>query len=125
MIPLRLEAAPKSESKLHVRMALRDLLADKREQRRERRIPYLDVVTISPAGQPGEKLSAFARDLSPGGIGLVHRMPIALEEAVVTLKLPRGRTAAMVTQIVWCREFADGWYASGGRFLDVLETDAS
>ncbi|HEX3655095.1 MAG TPA: PilZ domain-containing protein [Pirellulales bacterium] len=117
----RLEGAPKSEAKLRVRMALRELVADKREQRRERRIPYLDAVTISPVGVPAEKLSAFARDLAPGGIGLVHMMPLEEGEIVVTIRLPRGRTADVLTHIVWCREFADGWFASGGRFVDVLE----
>ncbi|HEY5313602.1 MAG TPA: PilZ domain-containing protein [Pirellulales bacterium] len=102
-------------------MALRELVADKREQRRERRIPYLDAVTISPVGAPAQQHSAFVRDLAPSGIGLVHMMPLPLGEVVVAIRLPRGRMAAMVTQIVWCRQFADGWFASGGRFLDVRE----
>jgi len=119
---LQLEGAPKTDSKLRVRMALRELLTDKREQRRERRIPYLASVSISPVGSPGEKFSAFVRDLSPSGIGLVHLKPLPTVEVVMTLGLTRGRTAAMVTQIVWCNEFEGGWFASGGRFLDVLET---
>jgi hypothetical protein len=102
-------------------MALRELLTDKREQRRERRIPYLASVAISPIGFPGEKVSAFVRDLSPSGIGLVHLVPMKTVDFVLTLHLPRDRTVSMVTKIAWCREFADGWFASGGQFLDVLE----
>ena len=121
MATLKLEGAPKSAAKLRVRMAIRELVAEKREQRRERRIPYLGAVTISPVASPAVKLSAFIRDLSPGGIGFVHLMQMPVGEVVVTLQLPRGRSVAMVTQIVWCRDFEDGWFASGGKFLDALE----
>jgi hypothetical protein len=120
---LKFEGAPKNNAKLRVRMALRELLTDKREQRRERRIPYLASVAISPVGIPGEKSSAFVRDLSPTGIGLVHLVPLHTDNVVLTLRLPRDRTVAVVTEIVWCRGFADGWFASGGRFLDVLELE--
>ena len=124
MKALILEGAPKSDSKLRVRMALRELLTDKREQRRERRIPYLASVSITPFGVPGERISAFVRDLSPGGIGLVYLTPMQTDEVVVKLQLPRDRMVAMVTQVVWRREFADGWFACGGRFLDALESES-
>jgi hypothetical protein len=121
---LRIEGAPKSNAKLRVRMALRDLLIDKREQRRERRIPYLASLTIWPTGERGGSFSAFVRDLSPSGIGLCHLVPMPTDHVVLTLQLPRERTVALKTQIVWCREFADGWFASGGRFVDVLEFES-
>ena len=35
-------------------------------------------------------------------------------------KLTRAR--ALRTQIIWCEDCGEGWYISGGRFLDVTET---
>ena len=120
MRSVKLEGAPKSHAKLRVRMALRDLLLDKREQRRERRIPYIAAVTVYLGHVNGEKVSAFVRDLSPSGIGLVHLMSMPLGRVVLKLQLTRNRIVAMQTEIMWSQEFADGWYASGGQFLDVL-----
>ena len=54
------------------------------------------------------------------GIGLVHIMPLDRGEVIVRIPLRAGGTVAFRTQIVWCRNFGDGWYASGGRFLDVV-----
>jgi hypothetical protein len=121
MTSLRLEGGPKSEAKLRVRMALQELLGDQREARRERRLPYFGAATVTPAISPTVNLSAFVRDLSSGGIGLVHFMPLNVGEVVVTMQLSRGRSVQMVTEIVWCRDFADGWFASGGKFLDALQ----
>jgi hypothetical protein len=122
MTTLRLEGAPKTEAKLRVRMALQELVADQRETRRERRLPYFGAATVCPMASPTVKLSAFVRDLSPSGIGLVHFMPLNVGEVVVTLEISRGRSVAMLTEIVWCRDFNEGWFASGGKFVDVVQS---
>ena len=120
MRSLKLEGAPKSHAKLRVRMALRDLLIDKREQRRERRSPYIAAVAVYLGNENGEKVSAFVRDLSPSGIGLVHLTPMPVGRVVLKLQLTRNRIVPMQTEIMWSQEFADGWFASGGQFVDVL-----
>ena len=89
-------------------------------RRTEPRLPYFGPVTVGLPHEDSVSLPAFARDLSPGGIGLVHLMPIAPGQVTVALPLPSGRDVALVTQILWCRDFGDGWYTSGGRFLDVM-----
>jgi hypothetical protein len=63
--------------------------------------------------------SAFARDISPGGVGLVHLMPLDKGEVVIGLTLPSGKHLSLRTEICWCRDYGNGWYASGGRFLAV------
>ena len=91
------------------------------DRRSLRRIPYFGPVSLRLEGADSARLSAFARDLSTGGIGLVHLMPLENTEVVITLKLPSGQPIELLTQIRWCRSFGDGWYASGGEFLDVVE----
>ena len=62
---------------------------------------------------------AFTRDVSLPGIGLLHRLPIEPGEITVHIPFPDG-TLSQRTLILWCRDVGDGWYASGGRFLDAL-----
>ena len=91
------------------------------DRRCVRRIPYFGPVSIRQEGTNSARLSAFARDISTGGIGLVHLMPLENCEVVITMKLPSGKPIELLTQIRWCRNFGDGWFASGGEFLDVVE----
>ena len=56
---------------------------------------------------------------------MVHIMPVEKGEVIVSLLLPSGATVKLLTEIVWCKDFGDGWYASGGRFLDVVSPPAN
>jgi hypothetical protein len=89
------------------------------------RTPFFGPVTISLEDAENVRFSAFARDVSSLGIGLVHIMPLDRGEVIVRIPLRAGGTVAFRTQIVWCRNFGDGWYASGGRFLDVVSPPAN
>jgi hypothetical protein len=66
-------------------------------------------------------LSAFAREISPLGIGLLHNAPLAPETVMLRLRGPGGTTLAIQTQILWCKPCGEGWYLSGGRFVQMLE----
>jgi hypothetical protein len=50
-------------------------------------------------------------------------MPIREGEVVISLELPSGSSITLRTEIVWCKNFGDGWYASGGRFIDLVGPD--
>ena len=91
------------------------------EHRRAVRRPFLGSATVSLTGASSNAFTAFARDVSTLGIGLVHTQPIDCGEVVVRLHQAGGRSIAFRTEILWCKDFGDGWYASGGRFLDVVE----
>jgi hypothetical protein len=99
--------------------ALDEILDDLCERRTEERIAYFAPVTVGLLESPQVGMPAFVRDLSLSGIGLVHLMPLKRGEVVVDLPLPRGSSVKLRTEILWCRDYEDGWYASGGRFLDV------
>lgn len=89
------------------------------DRRSEQRVPYFAPVAISLEENPGVSLSAFSKDISLSGIGLVHVMPIKAGPVQVALTLPSGRTVKLLTEIMWCRHHGNGWYTSGGRFVEA------
>jgi hypothetical protein len=95
-----------------------------RDRRTAGRTPFFGPVTVTVAGERcgiPTRLSAFARDVSFLGIGLIHALPLACGEVTVTVRTKSGESKSLRAQIVWCRYYGDGWYASGGRFVDVIQ----
>ena len=88
------------------------------DRRTEQRVPYFAPVAIHLADAPGVSLSAFSKDISLSGIGLVHVMPVKAGRVQIALTLPSGRTVKLPTEIMWCRHHGNGWYTSGGRFVE-------
>jgi hypothetical protein len=91
------------------------------ERRSEQRFPYFAPVTITTPDAPLVKLSAFAKDISLSGLGMVHVMKLARGPVEITMPLPSGRLVTIRTDLCWCRDFGSGWYISGGRFLEIVE----
>jgi hypothetical protein len=118
-----LDSAPAVIAGARVVHALAEIFDGRLDARAVPRKSYFGAVTVCLCGAPDPKLSAFARDISPLGIGLVHTRPIESGEVIVTLDLPSGGSVRLRTEIIWCKSFGDGWYASGGRFIDVLPPD--
>lgn len=105
--------------------SLRQILEDpKWERRAVRRLPYFGPVTLSLQADSRTRFSAFARDISGDGIGLVHCAAVPTGEVVVTLS-GEDTPIQLRTEIVWCRNYGNGWFASGGRFLDVVSRSAT
>ena len=109
-----------SSTEDQVLCALQELLESSEWDRRTtRRISYFGPVAVSLPDVDYVTLSAFARDVSASGLGMVHLMPIDKGEVVVSLTLPSGNRVSLLTEICWCRDYGNGWYASGGRFISV------
>jgi hypothetical protein len=87
------------------------------ERRSAERVPFFSAATIELKN--GDSHAAFTRDISTPGIGLLHRLPIESGEVTVHIPFPSGMLAQR-TLILWCQEVGEGWYASGGHFLDRL-----
>lgn len=82
------------------------------------RVPYFHPVMIQLDESP-ELYSAFTRDVSTTGIGLLHWMPIQPQTISVLTKLDDGEEARMLVRVVWCVPCGEGWYISGGRFVGL------
>jgi hypothetical protein len=88
------------------------------ERRKQGRHPYFHPVTIQLKESP-ELYSAFSRDVSITGIGLLHWMPIPPQIIRVVLTPPNSPTLRVRVKISWCSAWGEGWYISGGRYLEV------
>jgi hypothetical protein len=90
------------------------------ERRGEPRYPFFRPVSLLMDGPQRRQFSAFSREISKSGIGLLHNMPLELVETTLAILGPVGEVCRFRTQIVWCRPCGEGWYLSGGRFLDII-----
>jgi hypothetical protein len=99
--------------------ALAEITDEHWDWRSERRTSYFGPVTLRFSGTHAA-VSAFARDVSPIGIGLVHLTPLPTGEAIAVVPLPSGRILELRTQIIWAKDYGNGWYASGGQFLGLV-----
>ena len=81
------------------------------------------VIHPLPGGQGGEavKCCLLARDLSRGGINLLHNLQLFPGQRIdITL----NEAAPRSVEVVWCRRLANHCYAMGCRFFKA-ESDAA
>lgn len=91
------------------------------DRREIERHPFFHPVTITRmAGEP-QNLSAYSRDISAGGMGLLHNMPLATGDVTLTIQDNAGDSARLSGEIMWCRPCGEGWFTSGMRFhIDAI-----
>jgi hypothetical protein len=116
VVPLNEESVEPAKTVIE-RLRLQAMGTEAAERRSAERTPFFGRAKIELDNR--QYHPAFTRDISAPGIGLLHRVPIDPGEITVHIPFPSG-TLAQRTLIVWCRDVGDGWYASGGRFLDAL-----
>ena len=101
-----------------VRIMLKDAKFVDEERRKQGRLPYFHPVMIKL--DEGEELySALTRDVSATGMGLLHWMPIESQVITVICHLHNEAVVRLRVDIDWCMSCGEGWYISGGEFLDV------
>ncbi|HVU88909.1 MAG TPA: hypothetical protein VHD36_16415 [Pirellulales bacterium] len=110
------------EEKRALRSALRPILIEARdEDARENpvgiRYPFFRPVLITL--DETKRLSAFSRDLSPHGIGLMHSEALPLEEVEIRIGTGRGYYVKVRTMITSCRPCGDACYVSRGHFMSI------
>ncbi len=97
------------------------------DRRNERRYPYPYLVRLIPVAKDGtvlhdESLVAVGKHLSDRGIGFYHPKPIPHRYMVVSMESSDGEGAVFIVDLGWCRFTRQGWYESGGKFLDVFSS---
>jgi hypothetical protein len=83
-------------------------------RRLAKRSPLFRAVTLEDA--QGNPKRAFSRDISPGGIGLLHRHRIPLGTLVIHIPSSQGPDIVTSVDIRRCEPAGDPWYLSGGEF---------
>jgi hypothetical protein len=71
----------------------------------------------------GNVIKAMSREISRGGIGLLHRGEIRPEEVTVRMTSDTRELVYRV-RIEWCRPCDNGMFLSGGRFLPQTEDES-
>ena len=87
------------------------------ERRVDPRYAFFTTVTLRPSSSPEQIISAFSREISCSGIGLLHAAPIFAHESYeVDIRIEEVRVRRNA-RAVWCRPVGDGWFLSGCRFI--------
>jgi PilZ domain len=89
----------------------------KTDRRAEVRYAFFRPVSIEM--DDGHLYSAFTREISETGIGLIHNMDLQEGEVEIAIRSDCGYSIRVRTQIVWSQSCGEGWYISGGRFVDI------
>jgi hypothetical protein len=98
---------------------------DLMERRRDKRYPFPCLVHLTPVGPDGftpegETVVVVGRHLSEQGFGFYHQQPLPHRRMIASLECGKGNWLAFLIDLNWCRFTKDGWYESGGRFLQAV-----
>jgi hypothetical protein len=94
---------------------------DKKDLRAEVRFPFFRSLSIRV---DGGSYSAFSRDISDSGIGLLHNFELKPGEVEISIPSKNGWTVRVRTQIIWSSMCGEGWYVSGGHFIGLTRAGA-
>ena len=95
------------------------------ERRKEKRFPFPYLVHLTPVGDDGmtpegETIVVVGKHLSERGLGFYHPMPLPYRRMIVSLEAPGGKWLGFLVDLSWCRFTKQGWYESGGKFLQSV-----
>ncbi len=97
------------------------------ERRKEQRLPFPSLVVLHPVDDDGhtprtETIVVSGKHLSESGLGFFHPEPLPYRRVVASLECPDGQWIAFLLDVSWCRFSRYGWYESGGRFLQTVDS---
>jgi hypothetical protein len=100
------------------------------ERRTDHRYPYPNLVHLTPVGADGhtpegEPVVAAGKHLSERGLGFFHQGPLPYRRMIVSLETDDGGWVGFLIDLTWCRFTKHGWYESGGRLMQVVESPLS
>lgn len=121
-----MQAPAKATTESHLRAAIAQLIEEDSqlgafERRHDSRYPFFQPVTVV-SDDGNRSLAGVTRQISPSGIGLLHRGPLGKGPVSVTLHGECGYAVTLPIENVWCRPCGPYWFLSGGRFLDLAVT---
>ena len=101
--------------------------SDLMERRREQRYPFPYLVHLTPVDKNGvvhtdETVVVVGKHLSERGLGFYHRHPLPNRKMIVSIEVGSSSWLGFLIDLSWCRFTKQGWYESGGRFLQVVNS---
>jgi hypothetical protein len=95
------------------------------ERRRDTRYPFPYLVHLIPVGDDGltpegETIVVVGKHLSERGLSFYHPKPLPHRRMIASMQAPSGQWVGFLIDLNWCRFTKQGWYESGGRFLDPV-----
>ena len=95
------------------------------ERRRDQRYPFPHLIHLTPVGEDGitpegQSVVVVGKHLSERGVGFYHPKPLPYRRMIASLEAGAGVWMAFLIDLSWCRFTKEGWYESGGRFLQVV-----
>ena len=95
------------------------------ERRRENRFPFPYLVHLTPVGEDGyspqgDTFVVVGKHLSEQGLGFYHPKPLPYRRMIASLETQSGQWIGFLIDLSWCRFTKQGWYESGGRFLQSV-----
>ena len=71
--------------------------------------------------ESGESVSAFSRNVSATGIGIITHQPIDDGTvAVLTIaRLALGHDTTILAECRWCKPYGKNWYITGWQFINL------
>ena len=94
------------------------------ERRHDSRYPFPCLVHLTPVGRDGvtpegETVVVVGKHLSEQGFSFYHQTPLPHRRMIASLECRKGHWLGFLMDLNWCRFTKDGWYESGGRFLET------
>ena len=95
------------------------------ERRHETRYPFPFLIHLTPIGDEdltpcGGNIVVVGKHVSEKGLGFYHPAPLPYRRVIASLEGPRQGWYAFLLDLRWCRFTRQGWYESGGRFLEAV-----
>lgn len=129
-LQLDLMPEPSSGTDCEVRSQVWGLLStlypkvDLTERRREMRYPFPYLIHLTPVDEDGvtpcgESIVVVGKHVSQRGMGFYHPKPLPYRRMIVSLESGSSQWFAFLIDLNWCRFTKQGWYESGGRFLQT------
>jgi hypothetical protein len=96
------------------------------ERRSETRYPYPYLVRLTPVDDDGttpvgEPLVVVGKHVSESGMGFFHPEPLPFRYVIASFGDDPDSAISLLINLSWCRFARQGWYESGGRFLETAE----
>ncbi len=127
LLPERRVDSPEDDVRTQVWGVLTTLYPrhDAPERRRDSRYPFPYLIHLTPVADDGitpqgETVVVVGKHLSERGVGFYHHKPLPHRRMIVSLEATGGQWMGFLVDLSWCRFTKQGWYESGGRFLQSV-----